>query len=44
MIWWLGYSQYGSPRKRALVKDGPTSAIQVAALGSHHRGVTSVSA
>ena len=26
MIWWLGYSQYGSPRKRALVKDGPTSA------------------
>ena len=33
MIWWLGYSQYGSPRKRARVialcqadvfKDGPT--------------------
>ena len=26
MIRWLGYSQYGSPRKRALGKDGPTSA------------------
>ena len=44
MIWWLGYSQYGSLRKRAFVKDVQLPLLQVAALGSYHRGVTPVSA
>ena len=33
MIWWLSYSQYGSPRKQAFVNDVQLSLLQVAALG-----------